>query len=258
MDAFVTAGGIPEPDEPLHAEAGGQPKALIDVAGRPMIQWVLDALGGASQVGQIVLVGLAPDSGLTCARPLHFLPNQGGMLANIQAGMARLRELNPHAEHALAVSTDIPAITPAMVDWLIDHVRQSDHDLYYCVIERQTMERRFPESRRSFVRFRDVEVCGGDMNAVRLSLAADAALWNRLVAARKHALRQAAMVGWDLVLLMLLRRLTLAQAEQRICQRLGLRGRIVPCPHAEIGMDVDKPHQLELLRRDLAARRAAA
>lgn len=258
MDAFVTAGGIPGPEEPLYAEAGGRPKALIDIAGRPMIQWVLDALGGAARVGQVVLVGLPPDSGLTCARPLHFLPNQGGMLANIQAGMARLRELNPQAERALAVSSDIPGITPGMVDWLIDSAQQSDHDLYYCVIDRQTMEQRFPASRRSYVRLRDAEVCGGDMNVVRPSLAADPALWNRLVGARKNALRQASMVGWDLVLLLLLRRLTLAQAEERISRRLGFRGHVLRCPHAEIGMDIDKPHQLELLQQDLAARRAAA
>jgi hypothetical protein len=37
-----------------------------------------------------------------------------------------------------------------------------------------------------------------------------------------------------------------------VSKRLGLRGRAVVCPYAEIGMDVDKPFQLEIMRADLS------
>lgn len=37
MDAIVTAGGIPKPDEPLYVRTQGQSKALLDVNGKPMI-----------------------------------------------------------------------------------------------------------------------------------------------------------------------------------------------------------------------------
>ena len=36
-------------------------------------------------------------------------------------------------------------------------------------------------------------------------------------------------------------------------KRIGIRGRAIVWPHAEPCMDVDKPHQLELLRADLAS-----
>ena len=42
MDAVILAGGIPRPDEPLYAYSNGEAKALIDVAGKPMIQWVYE------------------------------------------------------------------------------------------------------------------------------------------------------------------------------------------------------------------------
>ena len=58
MDAIVTAGGIPQPDEPLYAFTQGGPKALLDIFGKPMIQWVLDALEGAKGVDNIVIIGL--------------------------------------------------------------------------------------------------------------------------------------------------------------------------------------------------------
>ena len=34
----------------------------------------------------------------------------------------------------------------------------------------------------------------------------------------------------------------------------GVRGRAIVCPYAEVGMDVDKPHQLEIMRADLQKR----
>ena len=49
MDAIVIAGGIPQPEDPLYTYSHGDSKALIDVAGKPMVQWVLDALGRQSK-----------------------------------------------------------------------------------------------------------------------------------------------------------------------------------------------------------------
>jgi hypothetical protein len=116
------------------------------------------------------------------------------------------------------------------------------------------MEARFPNARRSYVHLRGLEVCGGDMNIVRVDLATDDRLWERLLAARKSVWRQASLVGWDTLFFLLLRRLELEVAVQRVSRRLHIRGRAHLFPHAEAGMDVDKPHQLELIRRDLASR----
>ncbi|MCJ7435310.1 MAG: hypothetical protein MUO77_17665, partial [Anaerolineales bacterium] len=38
---------------------------------------------------------------------------------------------------------------------------------------------------------------------------------------------------------------------QRISKRIGIKGHAIVWPYAEGCMDVDKPHQLELLRADL-------
>ncbi len=83
MDAIVTAGGIPQPEDPLYIYSHGDSKALIDVAGKPMIQWVLDALSDAKHVDNVIIIGLSPKSNLTCKKPMHFLSNQGRMLSNI-------------------------------------------------------------------------------------------------------------------------------------------------------------------------------
>lgn len=257
MDAVVLAGGIPAPGDLLYEETQGSPKALLDVAGQPMVQWVLNALS-ASQVENIFLVGLTADSGLHSTRPLTYIPDQGSLLLNMRAGAEAVRQKNTSAEYALFVSGDIPAITGEMVDWVLDAASRTRDDIYYNVIQREVMEARFPGSNRTYTHLKDMEVCGGDMNIGRLDLLLDQeGPWEEIIRRRKNPLAQAALIGFDTLFLLVLRQLTLESAIQRITRKLQVTGRALVCPFAEVGMDVDKPHQLALLRADLAKRQAA-
>jgi GTP:adenosylcobinamide-phosphate guanylyltransferase len=258
FDAMVTAGGVPEPGDSLYEFTQGKSKALIDVAGKPMVQWVLDALSGAKSVSQVVLVGLDENSGVICKKPMAYVPNQGGMLNNIRAGANKIKEMNPKAEYTLIVSSDIPTITSEMVDWVADQVRPGEDDVVYNVIERSVMEARFPNSKRTFTKLKGMDVCGGDLTPAALNLIlSDTGFWEKLAAARKNPLKQAALVGFDLLFLALIRALTLEEAARRASKNLNMRGRGVVCPYPELGMDVDKKHHLEIVRGNLELRAKA-
>jgi hypothetical protein len=128
--------------------------------------------------------------------------NQGDMLENV--GPTRRCWFRRRVRTRPGGFSDIPAITSEMVDWVVNSAMQTDHDLYYNVITRQVMEARYPNSRRSYVKLKDMEVCGGDMNVIRaLTVTANDDLWRRIVAARKSALKQAALVGFDTLILLL-------------------------------------------------------
>jgi len=255
MDAVITAGGIPEPGNPLYLYTQGKPKAILEIAGKPMVQWVLDALADSKTIKNIVIVGLESGSDLNCIKPMEFVPNQGSLLNNIRAGVKKVSESNPEAVYALVVSADIPAITGEMIDWSVNTSPETGEDIYYSVVPREVMEKRFPESRRSYIRLKDMEVCGADMNMIRISIATGRdEIWNKLIDARKNAFKQAALIGYDTLFLLLLRRLTINKLVRIVAKRLDLKGRALVCPYAEVGMDVDKPHQFELLRADLEER----
>jgi GTP:adenosylcobinamide-phosphate guanylyltransferase len=255
MDALVTAGGIPQPDELLYPYTRGQPKAMLDIQGKPMIQWVLDALSAAKQVENVVLIGLTEESGVTCEKPLSFIPNHLSMIENILGGIHKVMEITPTATRMLLVSSDIPAITPDIVDWVVENSLQFDVDLCYNVATRQVIEARFPGSRRTFTKLKGLEVCGGDMHVIHTSvISMSPAIWERLIASRKNPFKQAAIIGFDTLLLMLLRLITLDAAVKKVTARLHMTGQAIICPYAEIAMDVDKPNQLELMRLDLAKR----
>ncbi len=258
MDAILTAGGVPQPGEPLYEYTQGINKALLDICGKPMIQWVLDALENASTVERIVVIGLPDDTTLASSKIAAFIPTHGSMLENIRAGVLKVLELNPDAGLVLAVSSDIPGITAEMVDWVVKTTMETDHDIYYNIITRQVMETRYPTSNRSYTHLKEFDVCGGDMNVLRASLVTgNDTLWEEIIAARKNVLKQASLIGFSTLILLLLRRINLDSALKRVTKKLNLRGRAIVCPYAEVGMDVDKPHQLEIMRADLQNRVSA-
>jgi choline kinase len=252
MDAVVTAGGIPQPEDPLYVYSNGNSKAMIDIAGKPMVQWILDALGDAKKVDNVIVIGLSSKSGVTCKKPLHFVSNQGRMLANIVTGINKALELNKRSKYVLVVSSDIPAIKPEMIDWLIKTCMETKDDLYYGVCPKDVMESRFPGSKRTYTHLKDMDVCGADMNITHVRMATEHLdMWEQLIGSRKSPLKSASLIGFGTLLALFTRRLTLEDAVTRVCKRIGIKGRAIVWPYAEPCMDVDKPSQLELLRADL-------
>jgi len=228
---------------------------MLDICGKPMIQWVMDALDQAETIGRVVVIGLSADSHLKYSKEVAYLPDQGEMIDNIRAGVGKLLEMDPQPRRVMLVSSDVPAIAPESLNWVVNTAMQTEDDLYYTVIPRHVMESRYPTSRRSYVHLQDIEACGGDVNVIHSGLVqGDDAFWRKLVAARKSAVKQAALIGYDTLILLLLHRTTLDKAVKRVTNRLGLKGRAIVSPYAEIGMDVDKPHQLEIMRLDLSQR----
>ena len=251
MDAIILAGGA-SAEDPLAELAQGQPKSMIEIAGKPMVQWVLDAVSEAPSVSNVALIGLEDASMLKCQKPMVALPDLGSLLANIQQGAQVFEKLHPQETHILSLSADIPTVTGKIVESMIEKYAGFKYDVYYSVVERKVMEARFPGSKRTYIKVKGGEFCGGDLNCYSKKAALDPnALWKELIKLRKSPLKQAAMIGYGTLLLLLLRQVTLDEAAARVCRRLGITGKALPVPFAEIGMDVDKPFQFDMVQADL-------
>ena len=259
VDALVVAGGAPPPEDPLYVYTQGRPKAMLWVAGQPMVQWVLDALEVNDHVERVVVVGLDEAMGLQSSKVLAYVPDQGNMLANARAGLQRLRLHESQPRRVLLLASDIPALRSEMIDWALAQDEGETLDAVYFVVRREVMTQRFPGVQRTYVRFKDVEVCGADVHLISSHLAApDLPLWERLVAARKSPRRLAALLGWQVLLKLLLHTATLSEAQRLIARRLGVRAKAVLSPYAEMAMDGDRPEQIEMLRRALRSRKPSA
>lgn len=257
MDAIVTAGGVPEPDELLYPATQGKSKCLLQVHGKSLVQWVLDALAGAG-TEHVVVMGLPEDTALHFPGDMRILPSQGGIVDNIRAGAKELVHINPEPRPLLLVSGDLPCIDAHMINWISQQAYSCPADLYYSVVARDVMETTFPGSRRSYIKLQGLEICGGDMMIVHSqSATGHLPMIDRLVKSRKNAVKQASILGFDLLLMLLLGKLSLEKAEKMISKRLKIKGKVLVSPFAEVGMDVDKPNQLELVKQYFASKKKA-
>lgn len=260
MDCIVLAGGRPQADDPLYAYTGDKPKALLSLNGRPMLAYVLDALSHSAHVEQLVVVGIDEEEGEVATRQLPastivtFLPDQGAIIPNARQGLEWLARRRPEQREVLVSTADIPLLTAATVDAFVEQCRPFDHLAYYNVVTKETMERAFPRSNRTFVRLKEVQVAGGDLSLAQTRiLHTNQELWEALTNARKHAWQLARIVGPRTLLKLLLRQLTLGEVESLASRMFGEPIRVLVNPRAEVAMDADKPEQVELLRHHLRA-----
>ena len=253
LDVLVMAGASPAGPCQLAVDEGVRRKVEIDVQGHPMLWWTLRALRSADRLGHFVLLGAEHEDTAGTAGPIEHLPVQGELMDKVLAGLQRAASINPQAKLVLFASGDLPLLTPEAIDWFIDACLSVEADIYYPVVAQAVMEDRFPLSNRTYAPLREGRFCGGDVVMVRVDVGlAQQEMVRSLMERRKSPLQQARLVGvWPLIKL-LARRLSLEEAERIAGRALGVRGKVIVSPYAELAMDVDKPHHLELAREELA------
>ena len=247
---LLMAGG--SKSDPILAEMDIETKSLIKIHGKEMVRYVAEALAQSGQAGRVLIIGLDQERvpELLDALPqAEFLPDQGGLVANVLAGMERMLGEG----RVLMCSADIPLITGETIRGFLRECAPLDADVYYPVVEQSVMEARFPQSQRTFVPLREGRFAGGDMAIVNpQAVMANRDLLTKLVQARKHPLALVRAFGPGLIVRFLTRTLTLQEAERKASQVLRCRCRAIPTQYAELGMDVDKAHQLHLIQAALA------
>ena len=253
--ALVLAGYSTETPDPLAIAMGVERKSLIPIAGQPMVAWVVNALKNSPFVDQIYIVGMAPEDHIDFGTEIHYIPNQNKHFDNVMAGLDAIKAQRPDVDRAIIASADIPALQTETVNWFVETCTQTDKDIYYSIIEKSIMESAYPDSRRSYVPLKEGKFCGGDLFFLRVAVAHNNEdLVRELLARRKNAFQAVRLLGLKVIIKFLFRRLSIQDVEGLTVRLVNARGVAVPSPYADLGMDVDKPHQLELVRAQLEAR----
>ena len=219
-------------------------EALIDIGGKPMVQYVIDALRQSSRIGRVLVVG-PPDElePRVHGSNLEFVSSRERIVDNINAALDHL----PPDERVLIATCDIPLINGAIVDGFIDLCAGREADLFYPVVEKSINERRFPHVRRTYVNLIEGSYTGGNMFIIdpwiRKTVTEKV---NAFLKYRKNPVKMAGLLGWSFVWRLLTHRLSLAELEVKGSKFFGIRGAVIVCPYPEIGVDVDKPSDLQL------------
>lgn len=247
VDAVVLAGGDGAVIDPECRFKG-----LLPVAGKPMVEWVLDALNASSVIHEVaVVVPTAENLGSWVDRAGKLVVADGSFVDNILAGIGAFRTDRP----VLLVTGDIPALTPTAVEDFVQRSVATGAQATYALIREKDMIEQFPGSKRTFIRLADGKVTGGNMMLVDPVLAdRNREIGGRVFATRKNPLAMARIIGLRFVVRLVLGRLTVAEVEAKLGELIGGRGAAVYTAEASIGADVDKPVDVIVAERVLYAR----
>lgn len=249
--AIVLAGQRPGVD-PLAAHFGQEFKARVPVGGKPMLARVLDSLRAEQSVARIVVLAQDPRvlDGID-ANGTQFLASGQGISSSIRAVAG-----TPAAPWPVLVTTaDHPLLTSGMVATFLAGAQGCD--LAVGMVERAVLLARYPDNRRTWLKFRDGWWSGANLFALATPECAVALdLWAGAEQDRKQAWKLFRHFGLGLALRALTRSIGLADGLARAGRRLGLDARLVALPQPEAAIDVDKPTDHALAEAILAAREA--
>ncbi len=249
--ALVLAGQRPGVD-PVAAHFGLTAKALIPVAGEPMLGRVLRALTAAPEIAQIIVLAqnaaelLAhPELGWAAADPriTPFLSGptiSGSVLAAISDPAIGLPVLVTTADNVM--------LTPNSVAEFVAGTGASD--VAVAMVERGRLEAAVGSNRRTWLTFKDGAFTGANLFALSAPAATNALrFWETVEQDRKSVLRLAAHFGPVLMAKLLARRMTLHGALAAAGAKLGAKVTPVVLSDGRMGVDVDKPEDHALAER---------
>lgn len=252
-DAIILAGG--ESSSELKKIAPYDNEALIIIGNYPMIYYVYQALRSSTHINQIVVSGPVESLKAILPRDERMLFVEGGQNAiESFAHAVKKLEATDISSKVLILPTDIPFISVEAIDDFLNRCETSDNDFYYPVTRKEVNEEKFPGVQRTYVRLKEGIVTGGNLFLIRSELIEQCLeMGLKLVERRKNPLAMARLFGLSLVWQYITRRLSIEMAEQRFYKVLGIKGKGIISPYAEIGVDVDKPSDLNLAQEKLNA-----
>ncbi|HHX94470.1 MAG TPA: NTP transferase domain-containing protein [Clostridia bacterium] len=249
VNCIILAGGAV--DERLRARTEVNDEALIPIGQHIMVEYVVGAMKNSNFVKKIALVGPVEQLKARVREDFNIVLVPGGetVARSVVNGLAVL----PPSEFVLVASGDIPLINTAAVKWFIEACMEAgEADFYYPIVERSLSESKFPGAHRTYINFVEGSFTGGNVFLMRPEIVESRVhLADELISLRKDPVGLCKTIGPGFILKFLLRRLTIQEAEEKFSQLLGFKGVAVKCIYPEIGMDVDKPSDLDLVEQVL-------
>jgi GTP:adenosylcobinamide-phosphate guanylyltransferase len=256
--ALILAGGKNKPE--MQAACGGvENRALVNLHGRPMLDYVMDAVrtglaaDAATSGGRILVAGDVPTPPGCVA-----VPGGESMIETLLSGASALEEAETRL---LVVTADIPFLTAGAVADFLQRAAElgGDVQFVYPIVEAERCRRQYPDMRRTTLRIAEGEFTGG--NIVLLDpafLRRNQALLRDAYARRKSVAGLALLLGPTLPLRLIGSRvlpglLAVRHLEAAVGRALGgATARAVVTPYAEIAADMDRPEDIPIAERILA------
>lgn len=251
VNALILAGSRPGAIDPVAQAEGIAHKALVDLGGHTMLARVHGALIDAGMVR--ILVSANDPQVITEAERLgaEILPPALGPSESVALAFAEVGApmLVTTADHGLLQG-----------EWVRQFVEDSPPgaDVTVCLAKREKIEAAVPETKRTWMRFADGDWSGCNLFLLASPTAQKAiATWHEVEADRKRPWRIARRLGIGTLWNYWRGKLTLSEILALLGAKIGIDAALVEAGDGLAAVDVDKPEDLELVRKILARQSAS-
>jgi len=243
FDALVVAGA--KNNGALKDYSNKEYESLIEIAGKPMVQHVIEAVENVDEINDIVIVG--PEKiNQNIGSKYHIIKPEDVLINNIKKGIDALN----HDHHILIITSDIPLITTKIIEDFINKCKSEKvHDLFYPVISKENNLKKYPEVQRTYVHLKEGVFTGGNMVLVSPDIIQGPLDWyDKILNLRKKPFKMSQMLGFKFIIKFIFRRLSVKEVEKRISNIIGHKCKALIIEYPEIGFDVDKPSDLKMMK----------
>lgn len=246
VDAVVLA-GAPNTSQ-LKDVDSAKWEAAISIHGKPMVNYVIEALQKTESIEKIVAAAPADLQNLLPER-VSFVPSGASLVDNVFLAAEALQGRN---NKILLVTADIPLIHAEAIDDFLARCGELQGEIFYPIISQEANEQVYPEAVRTYFSLKEGTFTGGNI-LLATPEAINNSRWimDEVISKRKHPWKLFRLLGFWFIIKFLTKRLTLQEVEKQASEILGYTGVAIISPYPELGTDVDKPSDLALATKML-------
>ena len=255
FDLIILA-GFSESDALICENEGVTKKPFLKLGDKTFIEHLVENLQSLKGLRDIYLSGMAEKEWKTDL-PVIFAEDEGDIISKLRRHRVKYYTDKEEPDYVIVISSDTPLVTAAAVERFIERCKATTGGeligLYYMsIIDKKDMVAKFPGANRTYVKFRDVTFASGDTLIAKPSIIdSHGDILDRMVNNRKSVFKSLAVVSPIFAIKTVLGLATTKDLNNAINKKIfktpnACLGVIVE--DAELGMDVDRQLQLEVVR----------
>jgi len=221
----------------------GDSKSFMEIYGKWMVEYVVEALRSSPYVGKISIVGEVEKLEERLGEQIdYYVEKRGDIFDNLEAGLESLGE----TDSVLVATSDIPMIREEIITDFIKRCHDIKADLCYPIVEKGLNDDKYPGFHRTYVRMKEGIFTGGNLIYINPKIIKNCTDFARkVIEYRKKPWEIGRLLGFRFLLMLTMGTLSISRVEERVKQLLNIRATAIISPFPELANDVDKPSDLE-------------
>lgn len=228
-------------------EENGNSKALIKIASRYMVEYVINSLRESGCINKIYIVGNDAIKSNIGQVVDGFIYSSGGILDNVKSA---INYINEEQTPCIICTSDIPLVKGEAIRDFITSCQNRNLELGYPVINKRLNDLKYPEVKRTYVKLKDGTYTGGNIIYCKpwvIEAFSDKA--RMMIENRKNPFKMGNILGFKFLIMLFLGKISIEMIESRITADYNIKCGAIRTTHPEIGNDVDKPLDVEFVKK---------